>query len=97
MAALPSRSVLFQTTLAGVALGAVSLIPAGRGPVLLVPFAADQADAIRVATAHGARLLGAGPGETLLVWADARAIAPLAAAGVLAVAAPFAACGPGPA
>jgi hypothetical protein len=93
----PPCSVMVQTALASVALAAVSLVPANQGAMLLVPIVADHAAAIRIATANGARLLGRGPGGTLLVWADARAPRPLAAAGILAVAAPFAACGAGPA
>lgn len=93
MSLRPSRSLLIQAGLALSALGIVALAPPARGTMLLAPLAADQPTAIRVATAHGARLIGAGPAGTVLVWADARAVRPLLAAGVLTLAAPFAACG----
>ena len=80
-----------------VALGALLIAaaaPPSAGPMLLI---GDRDAAIRTATNHGARLLGAGPGGATLVWADSRVFAPLAAAGVLPLAAPFGACGSGPA
>lgn len=91
------RSVAFQAALTLAALGVVALAPPARGEMLLAPLAADRPTAIRVATAHGARLLGAGPAGTVLVWADARAVPPLLAAGVVALAAPVTACGSAPA
>lgn len=92
-----SRSVSIQGALTVVALAVVALAPAARGPMLLVPIVTDQPTAIRIAVANGARLLGPARAGTVLVWADARAVRPLAAAGVLALAAPFAACGKTPA
>lgn len=97
MSPLRLRSVALQSTLAAAALGVAALAPPARGPMLLLPLAADRATAIRVATEHGARLLGVAPAGALLVWADAQAVRPLAAAGVLPLAAPFAACGRAPA
>ena len=93
----PSRFTVMQVGLALAALGTVALAPPARGAMLLAPLAADQPTAIRIATANGARLIGTGPAGTLFVWADARAVRPLLAAGVLTLAAPFAACGGAPA
>lgn len=90
--ALP-RSVRLQLALAAAALAGVALAPPAQGPMLLIPIGGDAGEAIRIATAHGARLLGSAPGGTLLVWADAGVLRPLAAAGVLTLAAPFSACG----
>jgi len=87
------RPVPVQCSLVAAALGAAALAPTVEGAMLLVPVGADQSTAIRVATAHGARLLGPAAAGTLLVWADASAVRPLASAGVIAVAAPFIACG----
>lgn len=87
------RSLRLQLALAAAALATVALAPPARGPMLLVPVAGDAGTAIRVATAHGARLLGPGPGGTFLIWADATALRPLALAGILPLAAPFSACG----
>jgi hypothetical protein len=89
---LPSTFRL-QFALAGVALATVALAPPADGPVLLVPIASDAGTAIRIATAHGARLIGPAPGGSLLIWGDAATWRPLLAAGVLPLAAPFSACG----
>jgi len=91
------HSVALQAALTVTALGAVALAPPARGAMLLMPVATDQPTAIRVATAHGARLIGTGTAGTLLVWADRDVARPLAAAGVLTLAAPFTACGATPA
>lgn len=91
------RSVTLQATLVLGVLGLVALAPPARGPMLLVPLGADAPAAIRVATAHGARLLGPGPAGAPLVWADREVTGALLAAGVLPLAAPFSACGATPA
>lgn len=93
----PPRSVLLQGALALIAIGLVALAPPARGAMLLLPLGADQPTAIRLATSHGARLLGPAPAGTLLVWADRDMTGALLAGGVLPLAAPFAACGAIPA
>lgn len=94
---MPPSPVRLQLALAGAALAAVALAPPAEGPVLLIPVAGDAGTAIRIATAHGARLIGPAPGGSLLVWGDAATWRPLIAAGVLPLAAPFSACGRAPA
>lgn len=97
MLRLPSRTLKTQLALAATALAVVAAAPPATGPMLLIPIGGDRAAAIRVATAHGARLLGPAPAGALLIWGDDRVFTPLARAGVLPLAAPFTACGSRPA
>lgn len=85
-----------QCAVAAIALAVVAVAPPARGPMLLLPIATDRTDAIRVAVAHGARLLGASPAAGIPVWADADVVAPLVRAGVLPIDARFSGCGSSP-
>ena len=84
----------FAAALGG--LGVLVLAPPARGFQLLVPFGASaRARMLPLALEHGALLVGRGPlpGSIVVRGTHAALGHPLAAAGILMLAAPAAACG----
>lgn len=96
---LPSRSglaLIGQLLLILLGLVALYAFPPARGRMLLVPLT-DRArvDLVRMAVAHGARLVavGAGSGNLLVAGSRDELAGPLLRQGVLALAAPRGGCG----
>ena len=87
-----------QAALAAGLLGLLALTPPARGPILILSLSGDAGAPVRVALAHGARLLGPGPlPGSMVVVGERAALSPAARdAGLLLLAAPFAGCGEGP-
>ena len=94
--ARPGTSLSVQCCLVMSSLAALYAMPPASGRMLLMPMTQDgRAGLARVAVAHGARLIAAGPWAGSLVVEGRRdALArPLFMAGVLAVAAGAGGCG----
>ena len=94
--ARPGTSLSVQCCLAMSSLAVLYAMPPVSGRMLLMPMTQDgRAGLARVAVAHGARLIAAGPwAGTLVVEGRRDALArPLFMAGVLAIAADAGGCG----
>ena len=94
--ARPGTSLSIQCCLAMSSFAALYAMPPASGRMLLMPMTQDgRAGLARVAVAHGARLIAAGPWAGSLVVEGRRdALArPLFMAGVLAIAADAGGCG----